>query len=53
MQPTPKLRFIERRIVVFKTLTSWDSETMKVLQQWWENEDRSGEWRDVMTAPEE
>jgi len=49
MTPTPKLRFVER------TLSYPYLKTVRILQQWWDeekwNEERtqilSGEWRDV------
>jgi hypothetical protein len=56
--PTPKLRFVERVIHVpfedYKDVVQ--AKTVRILQQWWEDEDRlfnvvtntiKGEWRDV------
>lgn len=57
MNPTNKLRFVDRVITTRINPRVSKTETVKVLQQWWE--DRStdvhwldgnpGEWRDVPT----
>lgn len=50
MQPTSKLRFVIRLEPVFPF--NGHARKVRILQQWWEDAERSGEWRDVMTAPE-
>ena len=51
MRATTKLRFIERQVEI-----NGDHKLVRILQQWWEDEDRlfnvltktiKGEWRDV------
>ena len=66
MTPTPKLRFVERGILV---PYEWQKnttqvKTVRILQQWWEKDiasqytaaiagDSSGEWRDVPLEKEQ
>ena len=53
MQPTHKLRFVERVIAV--PATDGEGRKVRVLQQWWEDkvwfnhstQQFNGEWRDV------
>ena len=63
MTPTPKLRFVERQHG-YRTTDGKDvmPNMVRVLQQWWEDEDRlfnvvtstiKGEWRDVPVEKEE
>lgn len=60
MNPTPKLRFVERHVLVPYELQKNAPQTkiVRILQQWWEKDiasrytaaiagDPSGEWRDV------
>ena len=59
MTPTPKLRFVERKVYVNKpVLDAYGNEGMvselvkkTILQQWWDNDipgwNAPGEWRDV------
>lgn len=55
MEPTNKLRFVER----LEPVAPFGGYVRKVrvLQQWWinmwEDTDLEGEWRDVMTVPED
>lgn len=51
MQPTNKLRFVARFVPIY-TFSEY-SRMAKILQQWWEDATGAGEWRDVMTTPEE
>lgn len=51
MQPTNKLRFVERFVPAY-TLSTYGHRA-RILQQWWEDAAGAGEWRDVMTTPEE
>lgn len=63
MTPTPKLRFVERKVQVpvqgHKDVT--ESKTVRILQQWWEkkiwaHDDwivADGEWRDVPIEKEQ
>lgn len=66
MTPTPKLRFVEREILVpfqnYKDVVQ--PKTVRILQQWWEKDiasqytaaiagDSSGEWRDVPLEEEQ
>jgi hypothetical protein len=60
MTPTPKLRFVERKIYYDEMEES--SEIFRILQQWWEIENITdalhnnildGEWRDVPLEKEE
>jgi len=51
LEPTSKLRFVERFVP-----TPADRRFLqkaRILQQWWENSAGEGEWRDVMTTPED
>jgi len=56
MNPTPRLRFVEREMIFTVNESSGKtySQTIRVLQQWWVvkiNDDilanNNGEWRDV------
>jgi hypothetical protein len=63
MKPTPKLRFVEREVhvIVEPMLNITTGKTIRILQQWWENNmtinlgwtgdmplgKTNGEWRDV------
>ena len=51
MQPTNKLRFVER----LEPIAPYGGyvRRARILQQWWEDAAGAGEWRDVMTTPEE
>jgi len=60
MTPTPELRFVER--VTSKSAVDGTVRTIRVLQQWWENQEwfnintgqtLDGEWRDVPVEKEE
>lgn len=63
MTPTPKLRFVERRVYVNKSVRNYYvgegtiSELVKktILQQWWEHTEWNapGEWRDVPLEKEQ
>lgn len=66
MNPTPKLRFVERKVSVpFKHYDDVaEVKTVPILQQWWEKDiasqynaaitgDSSGEWRDVPLEEEQ
>ena len=63
MTPTPRLRFVERQHG-YKTTDGKDvmPNMVRILQQWWEDEDRlfnvvtntiKGEWRDVPVEKED
>ena len=57
MQPTTKLRFIERNVLLMGFFMGSDGskeeiyQKIRILQQWWED-DNCGEWRDVPTIGE-
>jgi len=65
MTPTPKLRFVERKVAMhpfYKDVGGGTAyQTHHVLQQWWEDkvwfnqstQEFSGEWRDVPLEKEE
>ena len=60
MNPTNKLRFVERKITTPINEHVAEIKIVKILQQWWENEpsryddvDFFGEWRDVPIEVEE
>jgi len=57
LTPTPKLRFVERLVIV--SHAQQIAKTVHILQQWWtvtgtepEFQDHFGEWRDVPTEKE-
>ena len=54
MEPTNKLRFVERLEPV---APGGYCRRVRILQQWWsslrEAAELEGEWRDVMTVPED
>ena len=57
MNPTPRLRFVERSAPIFGSMMSdgmgntvTTQQTIRILQQWWEGgwgPMSDGEWRDV------
>lgn len=52
MKPTNQLRWIHQHMGELKdfhpsAIQIGDSNFCQVLQQWWENDSNSGEWRDV------
>ena len=54
MQPTNKLRFVERELYRYESQdkTHTTAQMIRILQQWWERFDMDkqefiGEWRDV------
>lgn len=62
MKPTPRLRFVERKVPIFGSVMSdgmggtvSTQKTIRILQQWWEDSvgdlqqgiTAFGEWRDV------
>lgn len=49
MKPTPRLRFIERFVEIYKHDNGVSSgHSIRILQQWWWDEEANeGEWRDV------
>ena len=54
MNPTMKLRFVEREITISHADCLYASvKTVRVLQQWWQNDLCTGEWRDVQLEKEE
>ena len=62
MTPTPKLRFVERDSYSKNGEHFVEPFKVRILQQWWEDEDRlfdvvtkaiKGEWRDVPVEKEE
>ena len=64
MTPTPKLRFVERKVAMhpfYKDVGGGTAyQTYHVLQQWWENKSTdvyypngNGEWRDVPLEKEQ
>ena len=56
MIPTPKLRFVERPVVIGYDGGGAIARSVRILQQWWQDIDfnpSSGEWRDVPLEKEE
>ena len=49
LQPTNKLRFVEREVIVDPHPTHATASQVRILQQWWEKQLTwgAGEWRDV------
>jgi hypothetical protein len=55
MEPTAKLRFVERKLGPFKIDDkNTTTRLVRVLQQWWayEEDETVGEWRDVRLEDE-
>jgi hypothetical protein len=55
MEPTAKLRFVERQLGPFKIDDkNTTTRLVRVLQQWWayEEDETIGEWRDVRLEDE-